>query len=258
MPTADINGQRINYEVTGEGIPVVLITGFVGDISFWDALVPMLSDKYKVITMDNRGAGRTAYRGKFTLQDLSDDVIALMDHLSIFRAHIVGWSMGACMAQEISLKHPERVISLTLISAFMRRPARSSYAMHAAIKAVREGASIETLSMFVQIMCLPESVFLKREEKGVRENKQHAAGIDGVIDQLDAVDAYDSRGYISGISVPALCIHGLSDIMVPPDVGDQITSLIKGCRPYRVQGAGHIINPSKYVKTMLDHFKENE
>jgi pimeloyl-ACP methyl ester carboxylesterase len=182
-----------------------------------------------------------------------------MDRLSIFRAHIVGWSMGGCMAQEISLKQPERVMSLTLISAFMKRPARSSYSMRAMIKAVREGASIETLSMILQVMCFPESVFLKREEKGAHENKQpYTAGIDGIMDQMDAVDAYDSRNYISGISVPTLCIHGLSDIMVPPEVGDQITSLIKGCRPYRVQGAGHIINPSKYLRAMLDHFRENE
>ena len=258
MPIADINGQRMNYKVSGDGVPVVLITGFAGDISFWDALVPLLSDKYKVITPDNRGAGKTVYRGKFTQYDLADDVVALMDHLSIYRAHIVGWSMGGCIAQEIALKHPERVISLTLVSAYMRRPARSSYVMRAMIKAVDEGASIETLSMVLQVMCFPESVFLKREEKNVRENKAYIAGIEGIIDQLDAVDAYDSRGYISKISVPTLCIHGLSDIMVPPEVADEITGLIEGCRPYRVPGAGHIINPSKYVKTMLDHFKENE
>ena len=258
MPTANINGQSINYRVAGEGTPVVLITGYGGDISYWDGLVPMLSD-YKVITMDNRGAGETRYNGKFTIDDLTKDVILLMDHLSVFKAHMVGWSMGGCMAQEVSLTHPERVISLTLISAFMRRPSRSSYIMRAMIKAVREGADMETLSMLMQGMCFPESVFQKREEKKISGNRQpYTATIDGITDQMDALDMYDSRGRISGISVPTLCIHGLSDIMVPPEIGDDISSLIKGCRSYRVAGAGHIINPTAYCETMIEHFRENE
>ncbi|MCL2890547.1 MAG: alpha/beta hydrolase [Methanomassiliicoccaceae archaeon] len=258
MPTAEVNGQRINYEITGNGIPVVLITGFASDMSFWDALTPALSDKYKVITLDNRGAGKTSYNGKFTIYDMADDVVALMDHLSIYKAHIVGWSMGGCMAQEIALKHPERVISLTLVSAYMKRPARSSYVMRTMIKAVAEGARVETLSMVLQVMCFPESVFLKREEKGVRENKAYIAGINGITDQLDAVDAYDSREHVSKISVPTLCVIGMSDIMVPPEVGEKIASLIKNSKQYRVPGAGHIINPSTYVRTMLEHLKENE
>ena len=258
MPIADINGQRINYEIAGDGVPVVFITGFGSNLSYWNVLVPMISDRYKVITMDNRGMGRTEYKGKFTVGDMADDVIALMDRLSVFRAHVVGWSMGGCMAQEIALRHPERIISLTLISAYMRRPARSSYAMHAAIEAVREGARMGSLSMMLQVMCFPESFFLKREEKGTKENKQYSATIEGISDQMHAVDIYDSRDRISGIKVPTLCIHGTEDIMVPPEEGDRIVSLIKGCISYRIHGAGHIINPNAYLKVMTEHFRENE
>ncbi|MDR0198240.1 MAG: alpha/beta hydrolase [Methanomassiliicoccaceae archaeon] len=257
MPIADINGQKIHYEVTGEGTPVVLIAGFATEASYWDVLTQLLPN-HKVITMDNRGVGRTKYKGKFDIFDLTDDLTALLDRLSIFRAHIVGWSMGGCIAQEFTLKHPERVISLTLISPYLRRPSRSSFAMRAAIKAVREGADIETVAMFMQVMCFPEPVFLKKEGKAEGGRRPFGATIEGVTDQMDAVDSYDSRERVSGISVPALCIHGQSDIMVPPEVGDQIASLIKGCRLYRVPGAGHIINPATYYRTMLDHFKENE
>ena len=258
MPIAEINGQRINYEVTGEGIPVMLITGFGSDLSYWNVLVPMLSDRYKVVTMDNRGVGRTEYGGKFTVDDLTDDVIGLMDHLSIYKAHVVGWSMGGCMCQELSLRHPERVISLTLISAYMRRPSRSSYAMNTMIRAVREGADIGTLSRVLQVMCFPESVFRKREEKGTFPDPPFAATIEGIADQMESVDAYDSRERISGIRVPTLCIYGLSDIMVPPETGETITSLIEGCRSFRIPGAGHIVNPNSYYEVMTEHFRENE
>ncbi|MDR0334568.1 MAG: alpha/beta hydrolase [Methanomassiliicoccaceae archaeon] len=258
MPTADVNGQKINYEVKGEGIPVVLVPGMGTDTTFWDVLIPLLPG-YKTVTIDNRGAGKTKHNGKITMTGMADDVAALLDHLSIFRAHMVGWSMGGCIVTEFSIKHPERVLSLTLISPYMRRPSRSSFAMAAAMRAVKEGADIEVLSMIVQVMCFPESVFLKREEKGIKGSKTpFGSTIDGIVDQMEAVDAYDGRSRPSCVSVPSLCIHGLSDIMVPPEVGDWITSQIKGCKAYRVPGAGHIINPSTYHKVMLEHFKQNE
>jgi pimeloyl-ACP methyl ester carboxylesterase len=258
VPAADINGQRINYETVGSGTPVVLITGFGGDISFWNNLIPLMPDNYKLIMIDNRGAGKTVYSGRFTTEDMTNDVLSLMDHLSVFKAHIVGWSMGGCMAKELSLAHPERVISLTLISAYMKRPARSSFMMNAMVRAVKEGASIETLFMILQGLCFPEPVFQKREEKGTSGVKRPTAAIDGIEDQMRTVDAYDNRKRISGIKVPTLSIHGLSDIMVPPEIGDEIASLISGCKIFRVPGAGHIINPTAYVKRMTEHFKENE
>ncbi|MDR2866868.1 MAG: alpha/beta hydrolase [Methanomassiliicoccaceae archaeon] len=259
MPYADINGQRINYEVTGSGTPVVLITGFAADITYWNSLMPLLSDNYKVIAIDNRGGGKTIYSGKFTTDDMVSDIIALMNHLSVFKAHIVGWSMGGCMAQEIALRHPERVISLTLVSAYMRRPSRSSYVMNTMIKAVKQGADLETLFMVMRVMCFPESSFRKKEEKGTLWSKQPCtASIEGIIDQMANVDIYDSRKRISGITVPTLSISGLEDMMVPPSVGEEISSLIKGCRSLKVPGAGHNINHTEYVKRMTEHFKENE
>ena len=258
MPTADINGQKIHYEVKGNGIPVILIPGMGTGASFWDPLVPLLPD-HKLITLDNRGAGTTKYAGKISISDMTDDIVALMDHLSIFKAHVVGWSMGGCMATEFSIRHPERVISLTLISPYMRRPSRSSYAMFAAMKAVKEGASLDVLSMIVQVMCFPESVFQKRDEKGTRNNiTPFGSTIQGIIDQMEAVDAYDGRKLPQQISVPTLWIHGLSDIMVPPEMGEEIASQIRNCKRHLVPGAGHIVNPVTYHKAMLDHFRKNE
>lgn len=163
------------------------------------------------------------------------------------------------MAQELAISNSERIISLTLISAYMRRPARSSHMMNTAIRAVREGADIDVLSMILQGMCLPESAFRRREEKGrPSSKKQFMSTINGIADQMEEVDRYDSRQRISSISVPTLSIHGMSDIMVPPEIGDEIASLIKGCAAYRIPNAGHIIDPSAYHKRMIEHFRENE
>ena len=95
MPFANINGIEMHYHEEGEGNPVVLINGFSGDTSFFKQMMPELASRYRVITFDNRGAGLTRYPGQgIRSQDFVDDVLALMDYLHVFKAHLLGWSMG--------------------------------------------------------------------------------------------------------------------------------------------------------------------
>ena len=102
------------------------------------------------LSLDNRGAGATEYNGPFRGQDMVDDVAALLDHLSVYRAHILGWSMGGHIAQEFAIQNPDRTQSLTLVSAYMRRPARSSYFMNGIVKAASEGADTDYIGMIYQ------------------------------------------------------------------------------------------------------------
>ena len=113
MPKVDLGEVRLNYEVHGEGEPIVLITGLGGEISFWKKYIPQLSKRFKVVVLDNRGAGETEYPPTlFTMRTLADDVASLMAHLGLERYHVLGWSMGGNVAQKIALNHPERVGSL--------------------------------------------------------------------------------------------------------------------------------------------------
>ena len=90
MPYAELNGIRMHYEEEGEGTPVVLVTGFSGDTTFFKQLIPELSQKYRVIVFDNRGAGTTEYpKEGIKAQEFVDDLLALMDHLRVFRAHML-------------------------------------------------------------------------------------------------------------------------------------------------------------------------
>ena len=96
MPTLHHGNVKLNYEVVGEGEPLILITGLGGDTSFWNGLVSLLSNQYRVITLDNRGAGQTEYGGMaFNIQDMASDIAAILDRLGIRRSHVLGWSMAA-------------------------------------------------------------------------------------------------------------------------------------------------------------------
>jgi pimeloyl-ACP methyl ester carboxylesterase len=94
---------------------IVLIMGWGGDHTAWAFQIPALAAEFDVIALDNRGAGQSdAPDRPFTLADMADDVVALMDELGVRTAHICGASMGGMIAQELALRHPERVLTLQL------------------------------------------------------------------------------------------------------------------------------------------------
>lgn len=119
---ADVNGLHMYYEVQGEGSPLVLLHGGVQsiDLSF-GALIPELVGRHRVIAVELQGHGRTADIDRTsTPAALAGDVVALLDHLSIDRAHVLGFSLGASVAWELAVSQPDRVRSVVPISEPVR------------------------------------------------------------------------------------------------------------------------------------------
>ena len=110
------NGIDIAYKLIGSGEPLVLITGTGGVMDRWpESVVAQLSKKYQLIILDNRGMGlSTADDTAFTYKLYSDDVIGLLDALSVKRANVLGYSMGSLIAMELLLDHPQRVLKAVL------------------------------------------------------------------------------------------------------------------------------------------------
>lgn len=115
---AEVNGIKICYEIHGEGKPVILIHGFGSSKDNWKlAQVGSLSEKFKVIIMDNRGAGKSDHLDEQYLMEMfADDINALMKYLKIEKAHIIGLSLGGMIAQTFAIHYHERVDKLILIN----------------------------------------------------------------------------------------------------------------------------------------------
>lgn len=114
---AEVNGVKLCYEINGEGYPLFLIHGFGAKKESWIAQVPELSKHFKVITLDNRGAGKSERPdAEYTMEVFADDINALMTYLGIEKANIAGWSLGGMIVQNFILKYPERVNKLILIN----------------------------------------------------------------------------------------------------------------------------------------------
>jgi 3-oxoadipate enol-lactonase len=262
MPHMAVGETKVHYEVHGSGEPLLLITGLCGDLTSWKKALPLLEKEYMVITIDNRGAGKTEHPGlPFTMEDLADDASGLLTGLGIRHGHVLGHSMGGNVAQELTLRHPDQVATLTLMSTYMRRPERSSVGIDAMINTVREGSSIETFLTMMQAWCLTNASFRGREnvaqnvKRGARERDLKI--VDGFARQKMALDGFDARERVSAIKVPTMVIHGNEDIMVPYRFGEELATKIVGSRLVLLDECGHMIAPDRYAPVLLDFLRKN-
>ena len=115
MPTVTVSDISIYYETHGEGEPLLLVMGYGGNCRWWNTQIPSLSQEYRVVAFDNRGAGRSDKPDvPYTIEMMAADTAGLLEALAIDAAHIYGVSMGGMIAQELTLRHPDKVISLIL------------------------------------------------------------------------------------------------------------------------------------------------
>jgi len=110
------NGVDLYYEMHGQGEPLVLIAGLTAHSGNWPAQLPVFACERKTILIDNRNSGRSTVTEDGSIPIMADDVAALMDHLGIAGADVLGRSMGGYIAQEVALRHPSRVRRLILES----------------------------------------------------------------------------------------------------------------------------------------------
>jgi len=120
MATARINGIGIQYDMSGWGPPVLFLNDHGARAAHWDRQRRALQLRYRIITFDDRAtaSGPMPAGPVYSVPQMADDAVALLDHLGIERAHLVGPSTGSLIAQDIALRHAERVRSLTLASAW--------------------------------------------------------------------------------------------------------------------------------------------
>lgn len=122
-------GVAIHYVESGSGAPVVLIHGWSADARMWDGIRARLEPKYRVIAMDCRGHGRSGKPhepGAYGIQ-MVDDVVRLLDHLGIRKAHVVGYSMGGSIALKLLETHPQRLLSVTSGASQGFRPGEDAW-----------------------------------------------------------------------------------------------------------------------------------
>lgn len=256
MPFQKVGDVKVHYHVSGEGEPLLLVAGLFGDLHNWKKTVPLFEKDYKVIICDNRGSGLTeAPSDQFVMGDLADDAAGLLTELGIEKAHILGWSMGGNVAQEIAINHSDLTGTLTLMSTYTREPDRSRYAIEAMLHSVLEGADLYTFNAMMQAWCSTDAHLSGKLYRPTRRGSENRGEdlriINGYVQQKRALDAFDNRERLHMISAPTLVVHGDSDIMVSPYFADELVKGISSVEQYWVPGAGHFLSSHSYAERVM-------
>jgi len=129
-----LSDAHVFYRIEGVGEPLLMIAGFSCDLTIWDALAPLLRERFRVVRFDNRGIGRSAISSAktaaapgLTVGGMAADAASLLAALGIERAHVLGHSMGGQIAQDLCLQTPDRVATLSLLSSWARPDARLAW-----------------------------------------------------------------------------------------------------------------------------------
>ena len=246
MPTARNGTVSLHFESTGAGAPVLLVMGLGMNATGWWRTVPVLAAAgLRVLSFDNRGVGRSDRpAGPYTTAMMADDAVAVLDAASVTRAHVYGISLGGMVAQEIALRHPDRVAHLVLGAT---TPGGS-----AATPA--EQATLEFFQRRGQ-MSAEEAVWASvpynystrtRAEHGDRiaqdisQRLRYPIEREFYVAQLAAGLGHDTYHRLVRISSPTLVVHGLEDVMVPPANGRLLAGLIPNTRLLELTGAAHL------------------
>jgi pimeloyl-ACP methyl ester carboxylesterase len=246
VPHLDANGQRLYYEVHGEGEPLLCITGLAVDTLSWTLQVPAWSQRFRTIVFDNRDVGQSSQAdGEYEIADMARDALALADALELDAFHLVGLSMGGAIAQELALAAPERVRTLTLCVSFGGggRWARD----HARIWAqgsrgrLREDAVDELL-----LLCLSEQTYENAElvaflRARMLENP-HPQTPEGFARQLAASSRHETRDRLGQLTMPVHVIGAEQDVLLPVWKSRELAQLIPAARLTVLEGAAHGVN----------------
>jgi pimeloyl-ACP methyl ester carboxylesterase len=288
----EANGIQMEVEQHGspEHPAVMLIMGLGMQLVAWPPTViePLLSAGYRVITLDNRDIGLSQHfdhagrpnllwasvkrkmgwkiDSPYTLQDMARDAVGVLDALNIDKAHIVGASMGGMIAQHLAALFPERMLSLTSIMSSSGAPGlpEAKLAVIRALLSRPKSQRVEDIvAHYVKLFAVIGSPAFPVEPQVLRDRIrfgiERSYHPEGTMRQMLAIAA-DSQRHLAleRIQARTLVLHGLSDVLVPPEHGRDSAYRISGSRFIGIEGMGHDLAPgavAQWIGALITHLQ---
>lgn len=243
MPTVSLRtGIEMRYERSGAGDPLVLVMGTTGSIGLWHSVTASFAEGYDVIAFDNRGLGGSERgTGEMTVAGLAEDTAALLDALEVQRAHVVGWSLGSAIGQELALRHPDRVGLLVLYGTWGRvdgfqRAVLSALRHPWTTRDMDDAFTALGMAFSPQLLDSPDfSTMLERFAPLFPQTEEQVAA---TVEQWDADLAHDTLDRLEQIVAPTLVVVGEQDLLTPPWQSEEVARRIPGARFEHLDGPG--------------------
>ena len=260
--TAQTSGGHVFYEVAGTGDPVVLIHGNTGDRRHWDGQFEALAEHFRVVRYDVRGFGQSSLPIEGEPWSGHDDLAALLDHLNIDRAHVVGWSMGSGIAVDFMLAYPDRTKSLVLVGPWVfgyESPAAQNFFDSIAAEIAKNGVEVAvdtwmSAPFFADAIRDPsaEAAFRRIAEDYSWWDWTHTNPVIGI--EPGALDR------LTDINVPTLILTAEYDISTCLEIADLLESIVPNSRKIVMPDTGHLMHmekPEAFNRHLIDFLLPN-
>jgi len=245
MPLARINGASLYYEIEGEGQPVLFIMGTGLAHTLWSPQIAAFKPKFKCISYDNRGTGQSELTAEgHTVADYAEDACGLLNHLQISSAHVVGWSLGSCIAQELAIRYPDKVRSLVLIATWCRPYPflRRRFELQIEIAKTENQNLLGEFS----VLHLFRPDHLDDHDQEVLDFQRRAlegpgrAPMETLIAHYRMDIAHDSADRLAAVKVPTLVLGGQDDVLVRAPYQEEVHRRIAGSEISLIPKADHM------------------
>lgn len=258
MPKAPISGGELHYEAKGDGTPLLLVSGLGGIGNYWLPNVPTFAKHYRTIIHDHRGTGQsTRSMIRYSVDQMTDDVLALMDHLKIEKAHIVGHSTGGAIGQTMAVRRPDRMISLTIYASWPKADPffrRVFEARRALLMSAGASAYVRATPVFLYPdWWINENIGLIEERETIAIANFPPSEI--VASRIDAILAFDRTPDLPRVRTPTLALCAKDDILTPPYYSRELARLIPGAEYVELDCGGHCAsetNAAEFERAVLD------
>ncbi|MCW2497018.1 alpha/beta hydrolase [Jatrophihabitans sp.] len=240
-----LGARQLYYERRGIGEPLLLIMGMAGHHNTWgEPFLSALAEHFDVVTFDHRGIGEsTDVPGDFSIVDLANDTVALLEALGWESAHVMGISLGGMVAQELVLDVPEMVRTLVIGCSYCGGEGSS-------LAAPGPTAMLEAMSTG-DVEASLRAAYLANLSPAYTADEAHyapfhdaalsvPAPVQVIVRQAQAAFVHDTSTRLPGVSTPTAVIHGTADDMLLYSNGQQIASLIPTAALHTFDGVGHL------------------
>ncbi len=248
------------YEITGEGEPLLLISGLNADRFFWTSTIPYLKKNFSVITYDNRGMGKNKlFEPECTTELMANDLINLLDHLKIKKTHIVGHSLGGCIAQQIAIHHPDRVNKLVLCSSQAKLLSLRKFSIKTNIELMKSDVPPEIIIKNMMSWLFghtflddpkKQTLFIRQALMKPFEESRYS-----YLYQVNALLNHDTSNQLNKITCPTLAICGEEDILSPPTNSQYLADNISAAKLFIFENAGHMLpveDPEGFSRCIIE------
>jgi 3-oxoadipate enol-lactonase len=223
MPFATNGTVKLHWKSFGEGPAVLLVAGQGMTVDGWWATIPVLARSFRVIAFDNRDTGRSSrVRWNYSVAQMADDAVAVLDAAGELRAHVYGISLGSLAAQELALRHPDRVQALVLgassaggFAAYKPSPRSLAQSF-----LVRVGAMGPEEAEWAAVPYTYAEKTRRFHPERIAADIAHRVSSPpdtlGYLHQAAAVATHDAYERLNRMAAPTLVVHGEQDVFVPP------------------------------------------